>query len=232
MASHRSRRWKSGSAPLILTASFQTTDWTPLLRLPVELDEGRLSPGVDQAEGVDAEAFHEPERPGQGPVGHDPHDHVHALGRERDEVPEVVVSRLRLGEVPVGLGLGGVDQVGELDGVLDEEHGDVVADEVPVALLRVQLDGEPPDVPGHVGRALAAGDGREPHERRRSSRRPSGTGRRLVTWALRPVVLEIPVRPVSSGVDDPLGDAFVVEVEDLLAEVEVFEQGRPSGRRP
>ena len=29
MASHRSRRWKSGSAPLIFTASFQTTDCRP-----------------------------------------------------------------------------------------------------------------------------------------------------------------------------------------------------------
>ena len=29
MASQRSRRWKSGSAPLILTASFQTTDCRP-----------------------------------------------------------------------------------------------------------------------------------------------------------------------------------------------------------
>ena len=31
MASHRSRRWKSGSAPLIFTASFQTTDCRPSL---------------------------------------------------------------------------------------------------------------------------------------------------------------------------------------------------------
>ena len=29
MASHRSRRWKSGSAPLSLSASFHTTDWRP-----------------------------------------------------------------------------------------------------------------------------------------------------------------------------------------------------------
>ena len=29
MASHRSRRWKSGSAPLIFTASFHTTDCRP-----------------------------------------------------------------------------------------------------------------------------------------------------------------------------------------------------------
>ena len=32
-----------------------------LLRLPMELDEGRLARCVDQAEGVDAEAFHEAE---------------------------------------------------------------------------------------------------------------------------------------------------------------------------
>ena len=31
MASHRSRRWKSGSAPLILTASFHSTDCRPSL---------------------------------------------------------------------------------------------------------------------------------------------------------------------------------------------------------
>ena len=32
------------------------------LRLPVELDEGRVALGVDQPEGVDAEPLHEPQR--------------------------------------------------------------------------------------------------------------------------------------------------------------------------
>ena len=54
-------------------------------------------------------------------------------GHERGEVPEGVVRGLRLREAAVGLLLGGVDEVGKLDGVLDEEDGDVVADEVPVA---------------------------------------------------------------------------------------------------
>ena len=58
-----------------------------------------------------------------------------ALGHQRDEVPEGVVRRGRLREAAVGLHLHGVDEVGELDRVLDEEHRDVVADEVPVALL-------------------------------------------------------------------------------------------------
>ena len=40
------------------------------------------------------------------------------------------------------------------------------------------------------------------------------------------VGLEEAVRAVAAGVDDALGDALVVEVEDLLAEVEVLEQRR------
>ncbi len=40
------------------------------------------------------------------------------------------------------------------------------------------------------------------------------------------VVLEEAVRAEAAGVHDALGDAFVVEVEDLLAEVKVLEQRR------
>jgi len=153
---------------------------------------------------------------------------VHALGRERDEVPEVVVGALRLREPAVRLLLDGVDEVGELDRVLDEEDGDVVADEVPVPLLGVELGGEAPDVPGQVGRALAAGDGREPDEDggllplALEEVGPGDVGERVV-------VLEIAVGPEASGVDDPLGDPLVVEVEDLFPEVEVFQQRRAPG---
>ena len=146
------------------------------LRLPVELDEGRFVLGVDQPEGVDAEAFHEAEGARDGAVRHDPHDHVHAFGRQRDEVPEIVVRRLRLREGAVGLRLHRMDQVGKLDRVLDEEDRDVVADEVPVAFLGVELDGEAAHVARQVERALAAGDGREAHE-----------GRRLLAGALEDV---------------------------------------------
>ena len=138
---------------------------------------------------------------------------------------------LRLREAAVRLRLGGVDQVGELDRVLDEEDRDVVADEVPVALLGVELHGEAAHVAGEVGRALAAGDGREADEDGRllagalEEVGPGDVGERLV-------VLEVAVRPEAAGVDDALGDALVVEVEDLLAEVEVLEQRRAARRRP
>ena len=116
-------------------------------------------------------------------------------------------------------------EVGELDRVLDEEHRDVVADEVPVALLGVELDREAAHVAGQVERALAAGDGREADERRGplagplEEVGPGEVGQRLVG-------LEVAVGAVAAGVHDALGDALVVEVEDLLAEVEVLEQRR------
>jgi hypothetical protein len=140
----------------------------PLLGLPVELHERRLALGVDEAEGVDPEALHEAEGPGDRPVRHGPHDHVDALGRQRDEVPEVVVGGLRLREAAVRRGLDRVHEVGELDRVLDEEHRDVVADQVPVALVGVELDGEPADVARQVERTLVARHGREAHERGRA----------------------------------------------------------------
>ena len=46
---------------------------------PVELHEGGLALFVDEAEGVDAEAFHHAEGARDGAVGHDPHEHVGGL---------------------------------------------------------------------------------------------------------------------------------------------------------
>jgi len=42
--------------------------------------------------------------------------------------------RLGLGKFPIRLRLGRVNDVGKLDGVLDEEDRDVVSDQVPVSL--------------------------------------------------------------------------------------------------
>ena len=178
IASHRSRRWKSGSAPLIFTASFHTTDCRPSTGFQWNFTNVDSSRRVHEPERVDAEPLHEPEGARDRAVRHRPHEHVGRLRHERHEVPEVVVRGLGLREAAVGLLLGRVDQVGELDRVLDEEHRDVVADEVPVALLRVELHREAPHVARQIERALVAGHGREADERRASARRVAGTGRR------------------------------------------------------
>ncbi len=75
---------------------------------------------------------------------------------------------LRLREGPIRLLLGGMDQIRELDGILDEEDRNVVTDEIPVALLGVELDSEAADIAGKVGGALVAGNGREANEGFRS----------------------------------------------------------------
>ena len=136
-----------------------------LARLPVELHEGGVAVGVDEAVGVDAEALHEAERARDRAVAHRPQQHVRRLRHQRHEVPEGVVGRGGLGPAAVLLLLDRVDEVGELRRVLDEEDRDVVADEVPVALLGVHLHREPAHVAGEVGGSEVAGDGREPDER-------------------------------------------------------------------
>lgn len=55
----------------------------------------------------------------------------------------------------------GVDEDRELDGVAEKEDGSGVPDHVPVALGRLDLDGEAPRVARGVTRAALAADGRE-----------------------------------------------------------------------
>src|SRR5262249_54604319 len=113
----------------------------------------------------------------------------------------------------------------------DKEHGDVVADEVPVALARVELYGEASYVACKIGGPLAPRHGGEPHERRCAFARPlEQVGSRY--FGQRLVVLEEPVSPIATRVDDSLGDPLVVEVEELFPEVEILEGGRSAVADP
>jgi hypothetical protein len=122
-------------------------------------------------------------------------------------------------------------QVRELDRVLDEEHRDVVTYQVPVSLAGVELGREPPDIAGQVAGPGTARDGGEPDECRRPQPRlaedvrPGDVGERLV-------ILEVAVRTVPAGMNHPLGDPLVVEVEDLLPEMLVLKQRRAALGRP
>ena len=141
------------------------------LRVPVELDEVRFALVVDQAVGMHAEALHRAIAARNRAIGHRPHQHVGDLGHQRRKVPERVVRRPRLRHGEVRLGLGGVDQVGKLHRVLDEEDRDVVADEIPVAFVRVELHREAAHVSARC-RSSRARRGRS-----RSARRPASVSR-------------------------------------------------------
>ena len=58
--------------------------------------------------------------------------------------------RLRLREIPVRLLLCGVNQIGELDRILNKKDRDIVPDDVPITLLRVELHGETAHIPGEI----------------------------------------------------------------------------------
>ena len=87
-------------------------------------------------------------------------------GIKRHEVPEVVVRGLRLRKGPIRFLLRGMDEVGKLDRVLDEEHGNVVADDVEVSRLRVQLHRKSAHITRQIERTLVSDDGGEPDKRR------------------------------------------------------------------
>jgi hypothetical protein len=191
----------------------------------VEFDEAGLPLGVDEPEGVNPEPFHHGKTARQGAITHHPHEHVGAFRRQRDEIPEGIVSGGRLRNFIVWLRLHGVDQVGEFDSILDEEHRHVVADQVPHSFVGVELDREAADVSSAVGRPAGARDSRETDEDGRLSRRiGQQSGLRQVGQVL--VDLKYPVRCGAACVHDALGDVLMIEVGDFFAEMKILHKRR------
>ena len=73
---------------------------------------------------------------------------------------------LSLWKAAVRLLLGGMDQIGKLDGILDEENGHVITNNVPVAFLGVQLYRKTSHIACEVAGAFISRDGRKPYKRR------------------------------------------------------------------
>jgi len=57
-----------------------------------------------------------------------------------------------------------MDKIGKLDRILDEEDGDVVANEIEIALVGVEFDRKATNIARQVSGARAAGDGGERRE--------------------------------------------------------------------
>ena len=198
-----------------------------LQRRPVELDEARLPRRVNQAEGVHAETLHRAIAARDRPVRHLPKQHVGRFRHQRDEVPEGVVRAGRLRHRVMRLRLDGMHEVGELHGILDEEYRHVIADQVPVAFVGIELDGKAAHIAHGVGRAALACHGGKAHEHRRAL---AGLGqqRGARDRALVAIGFEEAMRGGTTRVDHPLGNAFMVEMGDLFAQDKVFQRGRPA----
>src|ERR1019366_9237294 len=169
-----------------------------------------------------AKAFNHAQRTRYCAIRHDPHHHMHGFRRERNEIPERVVRGRRLWKATVGLHLYGMDEVGEFDGILDEENRDVVADQVPVAFLSVKLDGKSAYVTRGIYRTRAACDGRYTSKHGRLlpylGEYPGGC-----VLLQRSCQLEESMRASRSRVNDTLGNTLVIEMRDFFAKDEIFQ---------
>jgi hypothetical protein len=182
----------------------------------VVLDEHRRALGVDHLVGVDAEAFHVAVAGRDAARAEEMREHVHRLRRLAYEVEDAV----RLLTERDGGGLQRVDHVGELDRVADEEDREIVADQVPVTVLGVELDREAARVARDLARVAPADDGREADRERRLLDRlleelGAGVlrGRRVADLA---GGLKLTVADEAARVHNALGDALAVEVAHLL----------------
>lgn len=133
------------------------------------------------------ETIHVTEAAGNAVARHGPEEGVESGGLGAEEVPSGIVGGGGLGNLVVGARLDGVDKVGEADGILDEEDGDVVTDDIEVALIgiaelkltpcsigegkgcyvvNIQSRGEAVNITGGVGGTPETGNGREADEDR------------------------------------------------------------------
>ena len=117
----------------------------------MEFHELALSRRIHQAKRVNAEPFHHAERPWNGPIGHNPHDHVKRLGHQRDEVPKRVMRRGGLRKSSIGLCLNRVNQIGKLDCILNKEDRNIIANQIEIAFRGVELHRKAPHITRQIG---------------------------------------------------------------------------------
>ena len=135
---------------------------------------------------------------------------------------------LCLRKTAIGRRLDRVDQVGEFDRVLDEEDGNIVADQIPIAFLGIEFDRKAAHIASDIGRPLAAGDGGEAAEQGRLFTNPLEDIGARQFWN-RFGQLEMAMHAIAAGVDDAFRNAFMVEVEDLLPHDLVFQHRATAG---
>jgi hypothetical protein len=111
-----------------------------------------------------------------------------------------------------------MDDIGELDGVLDEEHGNIVAHNVPVALFCVELDCKASNISNSISGASATQHSRESKEDGRFTGRvgqDTGAGDILSGFEQ----TEGTECAGTSGMDDSLRNTLMVESMDLDNEI-------------
>lgn len=152
----RSKMSEKVSCGIVRVVSFKSIGFSSAegfissISLEVKLNPEGLSLGVDPFEGVGAVAVHMSVAIGGSSIGEKNGNLMNRLGNQTEEVPE------HIGAFKVGLrvSLLSVDEVGEFDGISDEEDRGVVTSHIPVTLLSVEFAGESSGISLSIGGAL------------------------------------------------------------------------------
>ena len=134
-----------------------------LLGAEMEFDPGALVCGVNEAVGVAAESMHVAETFRDAALAHDDRDLMQGFRQQRPKIP-VVVGAAHAGP---RIALDGMVEIGKTQGIAEEEHRRVVADDIPVAFFGVELQRKAANVALGIGGAALASHGREAGEHRR-----------------------------------------------------------------
>ncbi|MNQ08762.1 hypothetical protein D3C85_215620 [compost metagenome] len=195
-----------------------------LARLEVPFHVHALAVGIDQAIRVAAEAIHVAVAVRRAPVRE---QHGDLMQTFRRMAPEVEHHFGRF-QIALRIALLRVDEIGELDRVLDEEHRRVVANQIPVAFFRVETYGETARVAFRVGTAAFATDRGKARE---GGRLLAYFGKQFGLGVARNVVRDGKgaVGARTFGVHDALGNALAVEMLEFFDQVEVLQQQRATG---
>ncbi len=154
---------------------------------------------------------------------------MQAFRAERPEIPH----RSGRAQVRPGVALLGVNEVGEFHWIADEEHGGVVAHQIPIPFRGVVFHREAAHVALGVGRTLLASHGGEAGEHRRLL----ADGRKHVRPRIARQIVGDGQRAMGAptlGMDRPLGDAFAVLIGELFQQLPILHQqwaARTGGQR-
>ena len=133
------------------------------------------------------------------------------------------MGRLPLRHFIVGLRLDGMDEIREFDGVLNEKDGRVVAHQVIVAFLGIELGGEAADVPHRIRRSSEALHVGKTHKDRGLFSRILQKAR-LGVLGKGLVYLKIAMCPGTSCVNHAFRYPLLVKMSHFFQKVEVFKQ--------
>ena len=189
----------------------------------VELHPGAYIVAIDKTVGMASESVHVAVRTGNAARTHGDGHLMQRFGQGGPEIPVVG----RTAHVGTRVALDGMVQVGKLQWVAQEEDGRIVAHQVPIARLGIELHGKATDIALGIGRSALASYGRKAHEALRllaHFAEDGGTG--IARDVMRHRKGAVCSRTL--GVHTPFGNHLAVEVCQFFQEPRILQGDRPT----